>query len=304
MNLGDEIKNSYKNSNILLKLIYINIGVFLFIKLFDLVLFLFNINETDYISVVNWLAVPAYFNTLIFKPWTPVTYMFVHRDVLHILFNLLWLYWLGIIFLQYLKGRQLLGVYLLGGLSGAFLYILAYNVFPVFRDIRSGSIAFGASASVMAVVVAICTYQPNYAIQLFLIGPVKLKYMAVFTVMLDLLSIPSGNAGGHIAHLGGAIFGFIFANQIQHRRDITYRFTLFLDNLEDVFKNRPKTKMKVTHKNKDEILAKNKSDLDYNKRKYNEQQEIDRILDKISKSGYNSLTKEEKELLFKQSEKK
>lgn len=292
MDIIDEIKASFKKGSNLTKLIYINLAVFVIIQFIKVIFFLFN-SESDFISsVVNQLAVPADYSALIKKPWTFLSYMFLHVGFLHILFNILWLYWFGRIFLEYLDGKKLLSIYLLGGFSGAILYILAYNAFPVFESILPVSVALGASASVLAIVIAISVYVPNYTVYLLFLGPVKLKYIALFTIVLDIISIAGTNPGGHIAHLGGALFGWFYIQQFKKGRDIAKGFNRFMDYIFSFFK--PAKKMQVTYKRR-------ASDYDYNKSRAEKQAVIDRILEKISKSGYDSLTKEEKEILFRQS---
>jgi len=293
MNLIDEIKISFKQGSSLTKLIYINLGVFLGIKIVQIFFFLFNTPEGSE-SFIRWLAVPSNLSELIRKPWTVLTYMFVHEGFLHILFNLLWLFWFGKIFLEYLDQKKLVGVYILGGLSGAFLYIFSFNVFPVFGSIATESIAIGASAAVIAIVIAISVYVPNYTVYLLFFGPVKIKYIAIlifiFTSVLDF----STNTGGKIAHIGGALFGFIYIHQYRKGTDISKGLSRILDRFLSFFK--PKVKLKVEHKRP-------VNDMEYNKMKAREQEEINRILDKISKAGYDSLTKEEKKILFNMGEK-
>ena len=296
----DEIKRMYYSGNMIIKLIFINVAVFIIINLIGLFSFLFTGHGAENLGIINWLAVPADLTSLLYKPWTIITYAFLHYDFFHILFNMLWLFWFGKIFLEFLNEKQLLNVYLLGGISGAFLYIFAYNVFPVFQASVPFSYALGASAAVYAVVVAIAAFVPDYSIILLLIGRVKIKYIAIFVVVLDFLSISGGNAGGHIAHLGGAAFGFFFAMQRKSGKDITAWFGNFTDDIAGWFKRKPK--MRVTE-NKFKT-KKPTSDLEYNAQKKVNQEVIDKILDKISKQGYNSLTKEEKEILFKMSNKK
>lgn len=293
----EEIKNSFKRGGVLIQLIYINLAVFLVIKLLFVILFLGNIQNLNQ-AVVNILAVPASIKELLFKPWTLITYMFLHLDFLHILFNLLWLYWFGQIFLRYLTPRQLLANYFLGGLAGAFLYILVFNLLPVFQPSVPVSQALGASAAVMAIAIAISVYAPEYTINLLFIGPVKLKWLAVVFVITDILQIASSNAGGHIAHLGGALFGYLYVTQLRKGKDITTGFNRTMDSVASAFKSRKK--MRVTYRN---TSATKEDDWEYNKRKATEQEEIDQILDKIAKSGYESLTKREKEILFKASNK-
>jgi membrane associated rhomboid family serine protease len=290
MGLSDQIRDTFKRGSSLIKLIYINVAVFLFIKIIQVLAFLFGFSGISEV-LVHWLAVPADLMKLVTRPWTLVTYMFLHQGFLHILFNLLWLYVFGRIFLMYLSEKRLVSVYLVGGLSGAALYILAFNIFPAFQEMVPLAIALGASASVMAIVIAISVYVPDFSIQLLLLGRVKLKYIAIFVVLLDVLSIPSSNSGGHIAHLGGAFFGYLYITQLRKGRNITRSFDRLMDNLFSMFKPRPK--FRVTHK-------KPMNDIEYNKWKAERQKRIDAILEKIAKNGYESLTKEEKEILFKQ----
>ncbi len=290
MSILDEIKKSFRGGSTLIKLIYINLAVFLAVKLIGVVFFLLSIDPT--FSIVNWFAVPADISNLVFKPWTIFTYMFLHQDFLHILFNMLWLYWFGQIFLRYFDEKKLLSVYLVGGLAGAALYILAFNVFPVFSNILPMSYALGASASVIAIVIAVSVYAPNFKVNLLFFGPVALKYIAIVTIILDILSIASSNAGGHIAHLGGALLGYFYIVQMKKGRNITKGFDRFMDKVFSLFKRREK--FKVTYKRP-------VTDYEYNKSKAAEQKNIDAILDKIAKSGYDSLTKTEKEILFKNS---
>ena len=291
MAIIDEIKASFKEGTSLIKLIYINLAVFVIAKIITVFFVLFNID----FSLIQWLAVPADFGKLLNKPWTIITYMFYHESFLHILFNLLWLYWFGRIFLRYLDQKKLLNIYLLGGILGGFLYMLAYNTFPAFKPSVPVSAALGASAGVIAVVVAISFYVPNYTLNLMFIGPVKLKYIALVTILLDIMGIGGGNAGGHIAHLGGALFGYLFTLQYKNGKELGKGFGKFLDSLFTFF--RPRKRMKVSYK-------KPVDDFEYNKQKADNQKEIDRILDKIANSGYKSLTKDEKEQLFKMSNNK
>ena len=198
--------------------------------------------------------------------------------------------------MQYFDNKKLLSVYLLGGIAGALLYMIFFNVFPAFQDFASQAIMLGASASVMAIVMVTAVNAPNYTINLMFIGPVKLKYIAAFYIVLDILSIASDNSGGHIAHLGGALFGYLYISQMKKGKNIAHGFDRFMDRLFSVFKPRPK--VRVSYKRPMNDLDK---DIQYNKSKAEKQKEIDTILDKIAKSGYDSLTKKEKETLFKNS---
>ncbi len=294
MNIWNDIKSSFRNGTTLHKIIYMNLGLFLLVQLVRIVLFLSN-SYGLFDEFLHYLAVPANLQVLGKRPWTLVTYMFLHVDFIHILFNLLWLYWFGVVFIQELGLKKLLSTYLLGGLAGGILYVLFYNLFPVFEPVRDQSVALGASASVMAVVVAAATYQPDRRMHLIFIGPVKIVYIAlvmfIFTSLIDF----SVNTGGKIAHIGGALTGFLFAYYYRQGRDITRGFDRLMDRIATWFKP-GKQRMKVTYKRPAD-------DLEYNRQKADEQKEIDRILDKISKGGYDSLTSKEKELLFKMRDK-
>jgi membrane associated rhomboid family serine protease len=288
MSIASEIKDSFKSGSNLTKLIYINLAIFIVYNLVRVIFFLGGTPLGD--SLALYLAVPADPASLISKPWTIFTYMFFHEEFLHILFNMLWLYWFGIIFLEYLSQKKLVGVYIMGGLSGAAFYILLFNVLGVFREALPLAIALGASASVLAVTIAIATLKPNLTINLMFIGPVKLKYLALFSVILDIISIPISNPGGHIAHLGGAIFGYLYIIVGREGVDLTKPVIWILDLF--ALKRNPRSHLKVDYR-------KPLTDYDYNKKKVEQQIGLDKILDKIAKSGYDSLSKEEKETLFK-----
>jgi len=294
MGIWDEIKNTFRNGSSLMRLIYINIGVFLLITILAVIGFLLN-NPVISEKTMDLLSVPSAVMALILRPWTVITYMFVHKDIWHILFNMLWLYWFGSIFLEYLDQRKLVAVYILGGLSGAIVYILSFNIFPAFAGVVSESVAIGASASVMAVVMAIAAYVPDYTVHLFIFGRVKIKYMALAIFVLTSVMDFSVNAGGKLAHIGGALFGYLYTVNIRKGHDLGKSLNKVLDLLATIFK--PRRKLKVTHK-------KPVTEYEYNRMKTEQQARINTILDKISKGGYDSLTKEEKETLFKESQKK
>ncbi len=286
-NLG----RSFQSGTILSKLLYINIGIFLLVRLLDVVLLLFNARG---IPLLLYLQLPASPESLLYRPWTLLTYMFTHFDFLHILFNLLWLYWFGGLFLNFFSERQLGGLYLLGGLAGAVSFILAYNIFPYFRDVASFSYLIGASASVMAIVFAVSFYRKDLEINLLFIGRVKLIYLALFTLALDLLAMTSENAGGHIAHIGGALFGIWFATRMRAGKDFTEPMNRLVDKCVNLFKRKPR--MRVTYK-------RNETDYEYNARKHQEAEDLDAILDKLKRSGYESLSADEKRRLFDASRK-
>jgi membrane associated rhomboid family serine protease len=242
-------------------------------------------NSTISNTAYNWLAMPSALNKLVTHPWTPITYMFMHNGVFHILFNMLWLYWFGQIFEEYLGNKRTVTLYFLGGLTGALFFVASYNIFPAFAGIGvlGGATIVGASACVMAIIVATATLLPDYTIFLMFLGPVKLKWLALFFVIIDFLNVASANAGGELAHLGGALIGFIYIKQLRRGNDW----------------NKPIDKL-FTPKSKIKVVAGGATD---NKRSEPRQDEVDRILDKISQSGYNSLSKQEKETLFRASNK-
>ena len=221
MGIWDEIKLTFRNGSNLTRLIYINIVVFILLSIVAGIGFLLNNQEISG-KALDLFSVPASFNALLLRPWTLITYMFTHKDIWHILFNMLWLYWFGRIFLEYLDERKLVAVYLLGGISGAMVYILSFNITGVVAD----SVAIGASASVMAVVIAIATYVPDYTVQLFLFGRIKIKYMALAIFILTSIMDFSVNSGGKLAHIGGAFFGYFYIINLRHGHDIGKGFNL------------------------------------------------------------------------------
>jgi len=294
MGIWDEIMATFRSGSNLMKLIYINLAVFLAVTIIGIIGFL--VADPEVLNrTIRILSVPSSFNSLLLRPWTLITYMFTHKELLHIIVNLLWLYWFGKIFLEYLDGKKLVAVYLIGGIAGGFTYVLAYNIFPAFQSIVGESIPLlGASASVMAVVVAIAAYVPDYTVYLLFLGRVKIKYLAlgifIFTSILDF----SVNSGGKLAHIGGALSGYLYTVSFKHGYDMGKWLNKVLDFFLTIFK--PRKKLKVTYK-------KPVDDYEYNIRKTDHQKEINAILDKISRGGYDSLTKQEKETLFKESQK-
>ena len=290
-NILNNLKHEFNKGNILNKLIYINVGVFLLFSILGVLSFMF---QFDISPLLNKLYLPAENSRLIRQPWAFITYMFLHNGFIHLLLNMLWLHFGGKIFLQYLHPKQLLSTYILGGISGGLLFIIAYNYIPSLQGYLYGAQALGASASVLAIIAAIATYTPNYSVQLPFIGFVKLKHIAIFTITLDIISIPKGNTGGHIAHIGGALFGYIYIKQLQRGNDFSTGFSNFLERLVNTFKNKSKLK---------KVYKRAKTDYDFNSEKAAQQKEIDKVLEKISKSGYESLSKEEKATLFSASKK-
>lgn len=296
----DILKQVFLSRNIISRLILVNTAVYIVIKIVSIATWLFAGDNGGIISPLGfWFALPSDFGLLTLKPWTILTYMFLHEGFFHLFFNMLLLYFGGLIFQEFLSKSKLFWTYILGGLSGAVFFILAFNLFPVFDAVKGDAIALGASASVLAIVVAVSTYVPNYTIHLFLFGKIKLKYLAMIMILVDVLSIQSNNAGGHIAHLGGALWGFIYAYSLKNDNDLYKIFYSF--KFPKIKWSTKKSSRFTTSRPKN---GKPMNDDEYNKRRSVSQNEIDKILDKISRSGYTSLSKEEKELLFKSSNKK
>ena len=290
--IWDDTKREFRSGNVISQLIIVNVAVFLIINIVYVVVVLIHsdrlIPEATRTSILSWIALPGGWMPLLERPWTLITHMFVHFGIFHILFNMLCLYWFGRIIQEFIGNKKILPLYILGGVSGAFLLLLSYTLFPGL----SPAPAFGASAGVLAIIVAAATLVPDYTIFLLFFGAVRLKYIAFFMIVIDLVSIPGLNSGGHIAHLGGALFGYIFIKQLQVGHDWSQPFNNFFEAIGNFF--RARRQPRVVHKTRKEERKKRSSDVSEGK-----QQQIDAILDKIARSGYDSLTKEEKEFLFK-----
>ena len=284
-----DLKENYRRGNLALRLIYWNAVPFIVLNLLLIGARLFNGEVAGW---MEWLELPASPLRLLTQPWSLLTYMFVHFDLWHFLFNMLWLYWFGNLFLQFFSTKHLRGLYLLGGLLGAIFFVGAYNLFPLFRPMADFSYLMGASAAGLAVACAVAYREPDYLVNLLLLGGVRLKYLTLAVVVIDLLMVTGQNGGGHIAHLGGALAGLWFAASLSKGRDLTAG----LNRLLDLFSYRPaprRPKMTI-HGTGNPRQA----DYDFNARRQAQQGEVDRILDKLKKSGYESLTEEEKRSLF------
>ena len=290
MNLFDEIKESFKEGSALTRLIYINLAVFLLFRLSHVLFYLGGSGDFFQGWVLEWFALPANFESLASRPWTLLTYMFLHFDFLHILFNVLWLYWMGQIFLGYFSQAKLISIYILGGIAGGLFYVAGYNLFPAFSHMVADSRLLGASASVIAIVTALAVYAPNHTIHLMFIGPVRMKYLALASVLLYIIGISSSNAGGNLAHLGGALWGVIYILQLRRGIDMGKWISTLISGSKKLFA--PKPKVKVSYKRPGD-------EIEYNRQKNRDQLRMNEILEKISKSGYDALSKEEKEILFR-----
>lgn len=281
-----QFKAFLRRQEALPRLIMINAAVWIVISLIRVILMLAGGTFPDVtILVLEWLGAPASPFALPGRFWTLITYNFVHFNFIHLLFNLLWFYWMGLLFTEYLSGRRLVWVYLMGGISGYLVYLLAFNIFPGLSPMAESARLIGASASVMAVVSAIAFYLPNYTLHLLFLGRIKLIWLAIGLFVLDFLMISSNNPGGHLAHMGGFLFGYIYITLFRHN---------LLPRFDSASWFRPKPK--VTYRS-----TTIKTDEKYNEEKKQRQAEIDRILDKIKDSGYQSLTEREKEILFRAS---
>ncbi len=284
-----DIFSQIKNGGMYIKILAINVAVFVIINLTSLILFLLNTNQGLNYEFINLLAAPSSFTSLIGKPWTILTYMFTHKDFFHLLLNSLMFVFAGKLFEETLGSFKLLVNYIAGGLLGVIIFVIAYQIFPAFNAVADSSIIIGASASILAILVIVTVYYPNMFINLLLIGQVKLKYVTIVFCIIDLLSIDKSNPGGHLSHIGGALWGYIYATQLQGGRDLLAWLKSF-DTL--TFK---KSNLKVVSRNF-------KSNTSIPVTQQSKQKQMDELLDKISKKGYDSLTKEEKNILYKLSQ--
>lgn len=317
----NDLKETFRRGEIHIRLIFINTAVFLAFAVLQIVLTLFNVNVGQWLQ---WLEMPASMSQFLVQPWSIITYMFLHAGVMHLLFNMLWLYWFGQLFLFFFSTKHLRGLYLFGGICGALLYLLAYNVFPYLTPYADYTFMLGASASVLAIVAAVAYREPDYRVNLFLLGSLPLKYFALVVIGLDLLFITSDNAGGHIAHLGGALGGLLFAYLLNKGTDLTRYINQVIDFCQHPAALKPKMrkpKMKVNYGGRarqqadaepKQADAKAKQPFDAEPKQQEKAEEpkpadaskqdrINEIREKIKQSGYQGLTEEEKKELFKAS---
>ena len=279
------IKQRFLNLNVFEKIIAINVVVYIVGLILK--------------SNLNWFELPSNLSAFIIQPWSIITYAFLHYDFQHIFFNMLWLYFVGRMFLNLYGPKMALNIYFLGAISGGVLYMVCYTLFPSL--FVGPARLLGASAAIRALLIFLCAYMPNQEVRFFTFN-LKLWYVGLFIVILDLFGVLSGinteitgNVGGNLAHLGGALLGYFYAKQFIKGVDIGKRFERFIDDIISVFKSSKKSRLKTVHKNKSKVGGYAKGDFN----KFNNQKKIDLILDKISKSGYDSLTSEEKEFLFR-----
>lgn len=286
MNIIDDLKLQYKMGGIVTQLIFWNAALFVLPWLFFTLLSLLGV-DIDYMHFVSLSSNPAH---LLWKPWSLLSYAFFHSGIMHIVFNMIVLNFSGRLFMTYFTSKQLLGLYVLSAIFAGISYILVFYLLNINAPI------VGASAAIMAILVATTTYYPLMNLRLLIIGNVKLWHVTAVIIIVDLMQLRSGNMGGHISHLAGAFFGFIFIKLLQNGTDLSKIVSRVLDFFANIFKKNPSTPFKKVHKNYQKPVEKNISKI---VTKDKSQQQIDEILDKISQSGYDSLTKEEKEFLFK-----
>lgn len=282
----------FASATMLMKIVVINIAVFLVLNIISIVM-IFAGEESGRFIVEQWVAMPGNFGRLAHHAWTPLSYMFSQIEPLHLIFNMLWLYWFGIVFQLLSTPKRMIGLYLLGGLGGAALYLLAVNTIPYFAG--HGGLLIGSSASVIAIVTATAIMAPDYRMNLLFLGAVSLKWIAIVTIGIDLLSVTGSNAGGHIAHLGGAAVGAIFALGLKRGHDITAPLNSLIDTIVNLFRRRPKVRPARFRASGAPSAPRPKAP---SAASAADQAELDNILDKIKKSGYSSLTADERARLF------
>ncbi len=294
----EDVKRQYYSGDTITRLLLINIAFFLFFRFLWLGLFITGQNADNIHNLLNWFSISSNGFEVITRPWTIITNMFLHFELRHILWNMLFLYWFGRILQDLIGSQKILAIYILSGLSGALVYFISAN----FMTIGIGAYALGASAAIMGIILAAATISPHYQMHLMFIGGVKLMYIALFVIILDLISIPTGsNTGGHLAHLGGAAMGFFLAKQMQNGGDWIGSFNELFKNIttwfKAVFTRHPKPKVVYKNPNKPkQQTPRNDSS------QQNRQAKIDAILDKIKQEGgYSNLTAEEKDFLFRAS---
>lgn len=294
----DDFKLAFKTGNILNQLIVINVVVFVVLGVTGVFFTIAGYGEL-FNSISQYLKLPADISQLIYQPWSLITNFFFHEGFRHILFNMLFLYWFGRIIAEYIGQNKVLGLYVWGGLLGGILYIVAYNLIPFYQPSVPFSNLLGASGGVIAIVVGAATFMPNFSVHLLLIGPIKLKYIASVFVITSLLSSTGSNAGGEIAHLGGALAGFLFITQLKSGNDWSRIIVQFITWVKSLFKPQPKIKVSYrSAKTSSNSKSTKGSKTQEKKKSETSQKEIDAILDKISERGYDALTKEEKQKLF------
>ena len=302
MSIVQDIRSTFnRRDNALMQLIWLNVLVFTALILLKFIL-KFSSAIGYYPMVTAQVQISSLLPVLLRHPWTLLTYAFTHEEFFHILFNMLNLYYFGQLIREYLGDRRLVSIYILGALAGAVLFLLTYNFVPAFQA-GLGTPMVGASAAVTAIIVAGATLLPDYTFMLILIGPVKIKWIAAVVVLISLAGVNGGNPGGEIAHLGGALLGFVFIKQLQAGRDLGRPVQAIGNWFARLTSRQPAMRVSRSERRPEPVAASAASPA----RKPAApgqplQDEIDTILDKISRSGYESLSKDEKQKLFRASQ--
>lgn len=297
MGIIDDLKMEYRVGGIVQRLIFWNVGLFVVPMILFSILRLSGIDlpewDWNYRGAYgqDWFSLSSIPGNLLWKPWSIILYAFLHSGFLHLLFNMLMLHFAGRLFLTFFTQKQLFGVYVLGGIFAGLLYIVSYNLLPALAGTQAGMT--GASAAIMAILFATVAYAPMYSVRMLLIGTVKLWHIAAVLLALDLIYVSVENTGGHIAHLGGALFGYLYIVLLKSGTDLSKGVSRIIDFFANLFRPKKKTPFTAVHRNTAPPQRPSGQPKDIT------QKQIDEILDKISKSGYDSLTKEEKEFLFR-----
>ncbi len=312
--IWDDVKQQFSYGNMIIRLIIVNVAIFLVINLMKVFLHHGGAPDNWYDRILGWFKISSDPLEILMHPWSIFTHMFMHEGFWHLLWNMLFLYWFGRILGDLLGDKRILPIYVLGGLAGALAFFVSVNLLPY----GSGGIhtALGASAGIMAIVVAAGMIAPEYSLRLLFLGDVKLKYIVVGVIILDLIGTAGDiNTGGHFAHLGGALMGYIFITQLQSGRDLSEPLNNFFDKTSNMFRGisepslRPRKGPKMVHRNEDKIKSRQQRGKTGHRSDRGKsadgshQDKLDAILDKIKKEGYDSLSEAEKEFLFNASKK-
>ncbi|MBE6295815.1 MAG: rhomboid family intramembrane serine protease [Bacteroidales bacterium] len=296
----ENLYKKYQGADVVGKFIFVNVALYVLLLFIGVFSVLFNAGTLS-ADVLSFVELPASLELLLVRPWTVFTYMFIHAGLWHILWNMFALYFFGRIFLNFYSVRHFVGIYILGGLFGALFFVLAYNLFPYFGPYLPFSRLVGASAAVLAIVVAAAVRSPQYRINLMFVGSVKLSTFALVVVAMSFLMLSGENAGGNFAHLGGAFAGWLVADMLNKGKDLTLVVNGPIDWMSSLL-----TRLRTPRKKKTKYTytrGGRSADYEYNARKKADEAEVDRILEKVKKGGYASLSEEEKRRLFEASSK-
>ncbi|GAB3797638.1 rhomboid family intramembrane serine protease [Spirosoma humi] len=302
--LFDDFRSEFnKPNNTLVQLILINVVIFLVLLVTKVSLTM--AQNSGYGFIMSQLLIPGDLNAFLHKPWTLFTYFFTHEEIFHILYNMLFLYWFGRLIDEYLGNRRLMGLYIMGGVAGGLLYLAMYTLVPYFQNQADTARMLGASAAAFSVAVGAATLLPNYTFHLLFFGPVRIKYIVFFFIILSVAQSAGSNAGGNLAHLGGALMGFAYVKLLQNGTDLGRPIYWLADGWSNLL--RPKPAIKVSYRQRSNANTQastyaSPSGATATSASTPDQDEVDTILDKISRSGYESLTREEKQKLFRASQ--